>query len=67
MPRRDRDHVRVACSGLDGPRLPPYVYPEHYDLHVETDMLAFTFRGSVNIDIAVRSFPTPVEAQNGTD
>lgn len=52
----------VICrrGAPQGPRLPENVYPEHYDLHVETDMTAFLFRGSVKIDVAVPPICMPV-------
>jgi len=40
-------------SLVSGFRLPDYVQPEHYQLQVETDMTAFTFHGTVSIDIMV--------------
>jgi hypothetical protein len=40
---------------MDGPRLPDYVQPNHYDLHIMTDMTAFTFKGTAEIDITVRA------------
>jgi hypothetical protein len=31
------------------------VRPNHYDLHIITDMTAFTFKGTAEIDITVRA------------
>lgn len=54
MAVRNQGHGGNGGGGeMDGPRLPDYVRPNHYDLHIMTDMTAFTFKGTAEIDITV--------------